>query len=452
MLFRIMRRQFSNVLAALILFGLGLIQASPASAHTIPVDSLVQAYMKPQGHVLQVLMRMPLKSYADGDYYHHDNGSVDLTRVDGPLRTAAQVALFENLKVYENGRQLPFPHIVVVRMALDSDRSFATYGQALAEMKSPPLAATGDVFWDQAKLDVWFEYPIQSDQSNFAIHATFDHLAVHETTALQFISPNGINRAYDLAGDAGLVSMDPSWVNAATRFVAMGFHHILEGIDHLLFLFALIIPFRRIRPLIPVVTAFTIAHSITLIASAYGYAPDAQWFPPLIELLIAVSILYMALENIVVLKPQHRWVITFFFGLVHGFGFSWVLRDSLQLAGSHVLLSLLSFNVGVELGQLFMLALFVPALNLLFRYIVPYRVGSIILSALVAHQAWHWMEDRWDALSQFSMPSITLDNLMSALPWLIALVSMSAALWLVSLIAKRWGGETTPEISEHAAE
>ncbi|HEY5084845.1 MAG TPA: hypothetical protein VII48_10005, partial [Rhizomicrobium sp.] len=102
-----MRRQFSNVLAALILFGLGLIQAGPASAHTIPVDSLVQAYMKPQGHVLQVLMRMPLKSYADGDYYHHDNGSVDLTRVDGPLRTAAQVALFENLKVFENGRELP---------------------------------------------------------------------------------------------------------------------------------------------------------------------------------------------------------------------------------------------------------------------------------------------------------------------------------------------------------
>jgi hypothetical protein len=201
-----------------------------------------------------------------------------------------------------------------------------------------------------------------------------------------------------------------------------------------------------------VITAFTIAHSITLIASAYGYAPDAQWFPPLIELLIAVSILYMALENIVVLKPQHRWVITFFFGLVHGFGFSWVLRDSLQLAGSHVLLSLLSFNVGVELGQLFMLALFVPALNLLFRYVVPYRVGSIILSALVAHQAWHWMEDRWDALSQFSLPKITPEGILSAVPWLIALLAMSAALWLVSLIAKRWGGETAPEISEHAAE
>jgi hypothetical protein len=452
MLFRIMRRQFSNALAALILLGLSLLQASPASAHNIPVDSLVQAYMKPQGHVLQVLMRMPLKSYADGDYYQRPDGTVDLAKADGPLRTAAQVALFENLKMFEDGRELPFPHIVAVRMSLDQDRSFATYSQALAHMKAPPLPENTGIVWEQGKLDVLFEYPIQSDQSKFSIHAAFDHLAVHEQTALQFISPNGVTRAYDLAGDAGLVSMDPSWVNAATRFVAMGFHHILDGTDHLLFLFCLVIPFRRIRPLIPVITAFTIAHSITLIASAYGYAPDALWFPPLIEMLIAVSIVYMALENIVVLKPQHRWVITFFFGLVHGFGFSWVLRDTLQFAGSHVLLSLLSFNVGVELGQLFMLALFVPALNLLFRYVVPYRVGSIILSAIVAHQAWHWMEDRWDALSQFPMPSFTLYNLMSALPWLIALVAMAAALWLVSLIAKRWGSDAAPEISEHAAE
>src|SRR6185312_89404 len=407
MLFRIMRRQFSKPLAALILFGLSLFAAGPALAHNIPVDALVQAYMKPQGHVLQVLMRMPLKSYADGDYYHNADGSVDLAKADGPLRTAAQVALFENLKVLENGRQLPFPHIVAVRMSLDEDQSFASYSQALAHMKAPPLPEKTSIMWDQAKLDVLFEYPIQSEQSNFSIHAAFDRLALHETTALQFMSPNGVTRAYALAGDAGLVSMDPSWINAATRFVDMGFHHILEGIDHLLFLFCLVIPFRRIRPLVPVITAFTIAHSITLIASAYGYAPDAQWFPPLIEMLIAVSIVYMALENIVVLKPQHRWIITFFFGLVHGFGFSWVLRDTLQFAGSHVLLSLLSFNVGVELGQLFMLALFVPALNLLFRHVVGYRVGSIILSAIVAHQAWHWMEDRWDALSQFSLPSIT---------------------------------------------
>jgi len=102
----------------------------------------------------------------------------------------------------------------------------------------------------------------------------------------------------------------------------LGFFHILDGTDHLLFLFCLVIPFRRFRALIPVVTAFTVAHSITLIASAYNLAPDALWFPPLIETLIAMSIVYMALENIVGgATVQRRWMITFGFGLVHGFGF-----------------------------------------------------------------------------------------------------------------------------------
>ena len=74
-------------------------------------------------------------------------------------------------------------------------------------------------------------------------------------------------------------------------------------------------------------TAFTVAHSITLIASAYDLAPDALWFPPLIETLIAMSIVYMALENIVGARAsQRRWMITFAFGLVHGFGFSFALR------------------------------------------------------------------------------------------------------------------------------
>ena len=76
------------------------------------------------------------------------------------------------------------------------------------------------------------------------------------------------------------------------------------------------------------------AHSITLIASAYNYAPDALWFPPLIETLIATSIFYMALENIVVPDARaRRWIITFCFGLVHGFGFSFGLQHTLQFAG-----------------------------------------------------------------------------------------------------------------------
>src|SRR5581483_11212634 len=144
---------------------------------------------------------------------------------------------------------------------------------------------------------------------------------------------------------------------------------ILGGADHLLFLLCLVIPLRRLRPLVAVVTAFTLAHSTTLIASAYDFAPAALWFPPLIETLIAISILYMAFENIVGTRVERRWVMAFGFGLVHGFGFSFALRQTMQFAGSHLLASLLAFNVGVELGQLLVLALLVPVLKALFRFV-----------------------------------------------------------------------------------
>src|SRR5207244_9629070 len=131
---------------------------------------------------------------------------------------------------------------------------------------------------------------------------------------------------------------------------------------------------------------------------AFNLAPDALWFPPLIETLIAVSILYMALENIVGSKIGRRWIITFGFGLVHGFGFSFALRETLQFAGSHLLTSLLSFNLGVELGQILVLLLMIPALELLFARVVEERMGTIILSAIGGPTAGHWMIDRWPAL------------------------------------------------------
>jgi hypothetical protein len=237
---------------------------------------------------------------------------------------------------------------------------------------------------------------------------------------------------FEYLGDPGLVRLDPRWHQAALRFVALGFQHILDGLDHLLFVFCLVIPFRRLRPLIAIVTSFTVAHSITLIASASGLAPDALWFPPLIEVLIALSIVYMAFENIVGAKLERRWIIAFAFGLVHGFGFSFILRQSLQFAGSHLATSLVAFNVGVELGQMFVLAIAIPALALLFRYVVAERMGTILLSALVAHTAWHWMLDRGAALRQYDFEWPTIDA--------VFVVSAMRALMLVLIVvASAWG-------------
>jgi len=297
----------------------------------------------------------------------------------------------------------------------------------------PRLPENIDLYWDQAMLDVLMDYPIQSDRSQFSIHPGYERLGLRVVTVLRFLPPSGVVRAFEFTEDPGLLRLDPSWIQAALRFVELGFWHILGGIDHLLFLFCLVIPFRRLRALITIVTSFTIAHSITLIASAFNLGPDALWFPPLIETLIAISILYMALENIVGSKADRRWMIAFGFGLVHGFGFSFALRQTLQFAGSHLLTSLLSFNIGVELGQLLVLALLVPALELLFRYGVEERVGTIILSAIVAHTAWHWMIDRFDRLRQFQFewPALTASFMLTVVRWGIVAVVLVGLVWIL---------------------
>jgi hypothetical protein len=134
-------------------------------------------------------------------------------------------------------------------------------------------------------------------------------------------------------------------------------------------------------------------------------------------------------------------MITFAFGLVHGFGFSFALRQTLQFAGSHMLTSLLSFNVGVELGQLLVLALLIPILDALFKFVVAERMGTIILSAIVAHTAWHWMTDRAERLAQFRFewPAFTAAQLASLLGWLTVLVLLAGLGWLGSQILRRRG-------------
>jgi len=379
-----------------------LMASSALVAHDIPNDVTVQAFLKPEGSRLRLLVRCPLRAIRDVNFPEQDGGYLNIPAAEALMPDAATLWISDFIKLYENDTQLPKPRVAASRISLENDRSFATYEAALAHVQSPMLPEQTRVVWNQTFLDVLFEYPIRSENSAFSIDPVLGRLGLRVVTVLRYVLPDGTIRALEFNGDPGLVRLDPRWYQAAFRFIREGFYHILDGTDHLLFLFCLVIPFRKFRALIPIVTAFTVAHSITLIASAYNYAPDALWFPPLIETLIATSIVYMALENIVGTSTVHRrWLIAFGFGLVHGFGFSWALRETLQFAGSHMLTSLLSFNIGVELGQLLVLIGMIPALDLLFQYVVAERMGTIILSALVAHTGWHWMTERWAVFRQF---------------------------------------------------
>ncbi len=429
-------RNFTWFWLVLVLFLL----PSLTQAHDIPSRVTVHAFVKPEGNQLTALIRIPMEAFSEISFPLRGPGYLQFSEAAFSLNDAARIYITESMHFFENGEELTEKELVATRVSLPSNRSFTSFEEALENVLSPPLDDSVDLFWRQGELDVLVRYPIASEQSDFSVNPELGTLSNQTTTVLRFLVPGGAERVFNYLGNPGLVILDPRWHQAALRFVDMGFNHILDGLDHLLFLFCLVIPLRSIRALIPVVTSFTIAHSITLISSAFGMAPSALWFPPLIETLIALSIVYMAFENIVGARLDHRWMLSFGFGLVHGFGFSFVFSDTLQFAGGHLFSSLLAFNVGVELGQILVLILVIPLLNMLFKFFVKERVGTILLSALLAHSAWHWMLERGFVLNQYQIQIPPLDTLFFAalMRWGMLLIVIVAILWGMYELFRRW--------------
>jgi hypothetical protein len=439
-----MRSSHPHELRPLVLFGLltALLLGAPpsATAHEIPANVTVRAFVKPEGDRLRLLVRVPLEAMRDINFPVHGPGYLRLDEVESYLFAGARLWIADYMRIHEDGRVITGEEIVTARISLPSDRSFGSYDEALAHLFAPGLPASTELVWQQAMMDVLIEYPIASDQARFSIEPEWAHLGVRTFTLLHFAPPDGPERLFQFTGDPGLVHLDPGWFRAAFTFVALGFEHILEGLDHLLFVFLLVIPVRRVRPLVAIITSFTVAHSITLIASALGLAPSALWFPPLIETLIALSIVFMAFENIVGVNLQRRWMLAFGFGLVHGFGFSFLLRESLQFAGSHLLSSLVAFNVGVELGQILVVLIALPILHVLFRHVVEERMGTILLSALIAHTAWHWMAEHYAELALYpiELPAFDLALLAAAMRWAMVLLILGVVVRLLSGPFEKW--------------
>lgn len=412
-----------------------------AFADDIPLSVSVQAFVKPEANQLSVLLRVPMDALGEIDFPKRGvPGSLIFSESDPSLYTAVDAYILGNIRFYEGDRRLQDYEVRNVRVSLPGDRSFGSFEQALENIQSPKLDDSVNLYWRQGLLDALITFPIESAESRISVDSRLAILGIQTNTVIRYVLPNGAERPFNFLGNPGLVSLDPSWFQAAWRFVVMGFHHILEGTDHILFLLCLVIPFRNIRALFPVITAFTVAHSITLISSLFGVVPSALWFPPLIEILIAISIVYMAFENIIGFKQENRWLVTFGFGLIHGFGFSFLLTESMQFAGAHLLTSLLAFNVGVEFGQMLVLLIVVPLLVLLFRYFVAERMGVIILSALVAHSAWHWMTERWTTLTAYdiSLPIINRAFYVSLTQWGILLIIAIVTLWVMQNLFGRF--------------
>jgi len=435
-------------LALLAAVGL-LVLARPVAAHDIPADSTVRMFVKPEGKRLHVLVRVQMASINDIDWpLRRPTGYLDLARVEPFLRDASTQWISDYMDVFEGGTKLAYPTLTSVRLSAEGDVSFTTYGDALAHVTGPVIAEDMTLLPTQGALDAFFDYTIQSDQSRFSLHPRFDRFGLRVLTILQFLPPNGSIRAFEYeGGDPGLVRLDPEWHQTAQKFAGMGFRYLINGIDSLLFLLCLVVPFRKVRELVAIVGAFAAAHSITFIASAFGMAPAVSWFPPLVVALVAISILYAAVDNVIALSTptgptasafSRRWMTAFAFGLAHGFAFSTSLGQSLQFAGSHMVAAVLSFNAGIELAQLLVLAIVIPVIGLLFRFVVSERLGTIIVSALAAHVGWHWLTVRVSQLwkYQFTMPDLTPGFFADVLRWLMIVVAVAGVWWLGSVVLR----------------
>ncbi|MCU0634664.1 MAG: HupE/UreJ family protein [Gemmatimonadaceae bacterium] len=414
--------------------------APRARAHEVPRRVTAIVHARADGTRVAVVVRVPLAAMRDVTLPLRDDGTIVLAQVEPAARDAAQLWVVEALRLRANGGLLAPPVLEAVRVRPPSDRSFDRLDRARAALAAPQDTLLRDLPWTQAFLDVSLSYALPVADARLAIAPAFARLGEQTSTVLHLWQGN-IERVLRVDGDPGWLPFDPSWLDAAARFVRDGVTHILGGIDHLLFLVCLVLPIRRLAPLLGTVTAFTVAHSITLVGAALGWAPDAAWFPPLVEVLIALSIIAMAIENIAGARLDRRWVLAFGFGLVHGFGFAFALRDALRFAGGHLVASLAAFNVGVELGQLLVLAVLVPVVALAWRIGVPERGAIVVASVVVAHSAWHWMAERWAVLRAMPLAWPGLDAATAATAMQLALLAMLAwgAARVLSALLRRFG-------------
>ena len=248
--------------------------------------------------------------------------------------------------VFKNGTQPNFATLDEAKQAFQKKQLFTELKQG--------------VYVGDATVDVLLHYSSQSTIYEYALSSSLDPgLPDQDETANLVLdySPGGVQvfRARGLLHEPIMVSR--SVFDAVVTFIKEGVNHILEGLDHVLFVICLVLGAMRLKPLFFRVTGFTVGHTITLSLGFFGFVPAAAWFVPAVETGIALSIVYVAVIAVVpkFQKEKNEWTVvavTGLIGLLHGLGFSFVLQNILQVTSPSIWQSLLAFNLGVEIGQL----------------------------------------------------------------------------------------------------
>jgi hypothetical protein len=374
-----------------VLAALAVPRSALANGGDLPPEVVLQAFAKPEDGRLRLLVRVPLVLLSSFGLPKRGVGYLDLARIDDKLKEAA-AATGRQIELREDGAPL-IPVARQARISVLSDRSFGSYATALAHTEGPRLAADTDLFWNQGFFDTEFEYPLVSSRADISLRMNVaPELGQRLKLRLEFLPVGGPGRSYVLPGGSGWVALDPRWYEAAWLFMKAGFVDAF-AIDRFVFLLCMVAPFRQFRGLLAVVMVMTGLQALTLTASGEGAAPGIRWLAALFDTGLAAAVVLLAIGNLAAPSLRLRWFIGALVGALGGFGLGRLLADAGQFAGTHTLVSVVSFNVGVALGEVVSLVLALAALRLLFACVLGPLLGVIVLSAVLGHVSWHWMMD-----------------------------------------------------------
>lgn len=406
-----------------------------AANRPIPEVVNVKVFVRLENGGLDLLVRVPLAAVKDIQFpVRGEAGYLDLDALPSMLPGAAEHWIAGGFDVFDHGQPVPRPEVMQPRISTIDDQSFTSYQAASDHLSGPPVPTTENLFLDAVWFDMRLRYRLSSAQPDVAVAPNVADWGVRVSTDMKIVGPGGGVRSLSFEGNPGWIHLDPRWTDASRQFIDRGTRFVRSSAPLLLFLFCLVLPFRRYRPAIPPVVAFVATLVVGVLASTLGLKSDAVWFPPLLALLEVVAILLAAFANIAEqVTPRRRTLFACCAGLVFGWTTALDFATALQFAGSHPLVSVLAFCAGTTLTLVAAAAIVVPVMSFLFARARTERIERIIVSALAADTAWGWLTDRWSQLAKIPFGVVFEAGAAALMLRILAgLVLVAGALWFLN--------------------
>lgn len=401
-----------------------------ANGSDLPPEIILEGYIKPEDGRLRQLVRIPLVFLQPFNLPKRGPGYIDLARTDEVLRVAAAAAA-EQIQLREDGALL-VPTVRQAKVSLLSDRSFRSYEAALAHLRGPPLPVETNLFWNQGFFDAEIEYPIRSAEGRFSIRTdVMPGLGLRVKLQLAFLPQGKPARHYVLSGGSGWVALDPRWYDAAWFFLRHGFGDAIT-LERFVFLLCLLAPFAQWRAVLALALVLGVLQALTTSGTALGAIANTRWLGEIAVVGTAGATLLAAIANLGTPRVRRRWLLAGLVGSLSGFALGVLFAELRQFAGSHVAVAILAFDVALVLAVVVAAAVAWAIMHLVAR-VLGARLAIVVVSAILGHQAWHWMFERGHEFAH-ELEHADHAGLRTALIitglWLIPALLLGAGAWL----------------------